>query len=399
MLNSLYYFIWRIATFLLAKLIGLLDYFVLKDQDQWIFALAQEQHWSGNLRQIYLAAQKNPQRKCLILAGPRISREWISHYHAIPARSWQGLRCILRAKVILFQYQRADFYWWGIKPRRRLLIHLWHGSPLKGLFFSSPAAYTPFQLANCRADGRACSLLITASHLERLALSLSLAVPFDRVAVTGLPRNDLLFMRSEDLPEDLSALENQLLKKLKGRDLILYAPTFRNQSDGVYAFSQSERDELLRLLEQHNLCLGIRGHINRRSELHLDDHDAIISLGADEFPETQVLLRQTRILITDYSGIWLDFILLDRPVIAFCYDWDFYGRDRGLLYDYQQVFPGNITYDFAALLNVLTQALNDKKYPTDRYQWIKRQFQSQADGNSTQRVLRLIEQKLVDLNH
>ena len=63
----------------------------------------------------------------------------------------------------------------------------------------------------------------------------------------------------------------------------------------------------------------------------------ILPSNADPYP----LLRHTHALISDYSSIFFDYLLLDRPLVFYPYDLEAYRtRSRGLYDDYHHVTPG-----------------------------------------------------------
>ena len=54
------------------------------------------------------------------------------------------------------------------------------------------------------------------------------------------------------------------------------------------------------------------------------------------------ILPAVDLLITDYSGIYLDFLLCDNPVMFIPYDLKQYQTElRGLLFDYDLFTPGS----------------------------------------------------------
>jgi CDP-glycerol glycerophosphotransferase (TagB/SpsB family) len=81
----------------------------------------------------------------------------------------------------------------------------------------------------------------------------------------------------------------------------------------------------------------------------------ILPSTVDPYP----LLRHTHALISDYSSIFFDYLLLDRPVVFYPYDLDAYRtRSRGLYDDYDAVTPGPKAYDAAALERLLVDLLS-----------------------------------------
>ena len=66
--------------------------------------------------------------------------------------------------------------------------------------------------------------------------------------------------------------------------------------------------------------------------------------------DTQELLLMTDLLVTDYSGCYVDFLMLDRPILHFAYDRQYYEKaDRGLYFNLDEVAGGAIVGDFETL--------------------------------------------------
>ena len=78
------------------------------------------------------------------------------------------------------------------------------------------------------------------------------------------------------------------------------------------------------------------------------------------------LLLITDCLITDYSSIYLDFLILDRPIIFFQYDKLQYLENREL-YEYNiNVLPGDICLNDRELIEILSSPINGIKYKKER---------------------------------
>ena len=101
--------------------------------------------------------------------------------------------------------------------------------------------------------------------------------------------------------------------------------------------------------------------------------------------EVGTLLRHAHVLVTDYSSAWIDYLLLDRPVVSYCYDLESYMNNRGLLYDYESIFPGKLNHTFESFLAELQKALNNG-IPGRQQVRVKRLFHKYSDGNNSRRV-------------
>ena len=186
--------------------------------------------------------------------------------------------------------------------------------------------------------------------------------------LTGLPRNDSILKPESALPEDYRKHLDDLRTRLAGRRLVLYAPTWRERADGIYAFSSGELAELEAVLKRNNAVFGIRGHANVRVQAadgQVAGSGAIIFL--NDFPDVNVVLRLSEVLVTDYSSIYIDFLLTGRPILHFTYDMADYVKERGFLYSLHDALTGPAIGTFADLSARLDEALQRGVTHGDQY--------------------------------
>ena len=67
--------------------------------------------------------------------------------------------------------------------------------------------------------------------------------------------------------------------------------------------------------------------------------DRIRSITHDEEPDLNELMIKSDVLVTDYSSAFIDWLILDRPVIFTPYDLEAYTDNFGLLDDYEKLVP------------------------------------------------------------
>ena len=92
------------------------------------------------------------------------------------------------------------------------------------------------------------------------------------------------------------------------------------------------RELTLLLKHRSQLLAGGRVAADLPNVIHYDPT-------ADVYPA----LADVDLLVTDYSSIYFDFLLLDRPIVFFANDLDLYlRRERHLLFEYRDMTPGPI---------------------------------------------------------
>lgn len=249
---------------------------------------------------------------------------------------------------------------------RGICIDLWHGIPVKYIGAQTPSARN----ANAQATYLGKMYQKVALNLkswlvvsnDKMIDILCGGVPFrynkKRILPFGTPRNDFLINHAAD--ENLKLRLRCKYARLLGFDsmkkIVLYLPTWRMRGDCVFAFYnqstnvQEEWQQVMDecnavLIEKHHYATYARYPIVRGSVCSIT-----ISAEQQKLVDVQELLLIADVLISDYSGAYIDFALLKRPVIHFAYDLDEYSQgDSGLAYNLYDVAAGPIVSDVSEL--------------------------------------------------
>ena len=99
------------------------------------------------------------------------------------------------------------------------------------------------------------------------------------------------------------------------------------------------------------------------------------------------LLSVADVVITDYSAIMFDSTIMDIPMVFYCPDYDTYDCDFYL--NYERDVPGEIIKNPDELLEAARRA-KDNGYK-ESIKAFKEMEMGACDGNSTERVCKLIE--------
>ncbi|MGN0548707.1 MAG: CDP-glycerol glycerophosphotransferase family protein [Acutalibacteraceae bacterium] len=167
----------------------------------------------------------------------------------------------------------------------------------------------------------------------------------------------------------------------KGKQLALYAPTFRdNTADDerildnfdVAAFNERFGDKY---------ALLIRLHPQVHSNVRIPDG----AVDVCDYENVTELMRLCDFLITDYSSICMDFAVQDKPVYFYAFDLDRYERDRSFYFDYESYVPGPVAKDFQTLLNLINSTVSET-YRMRRYDFNYSNFGT-PDGKAAERIV------------
>ena len=169
----------------------------------------------------------------------------------------------------------------------------------------------------------------------------------DQVICLGQPRSDIFFEEKKPEPH------------FPGKKMILYCPTHRNEGKEKMEISRLfDLDRLQDFLEKTDYYLVIKKHFyHRNEEEKLDKYDRIIDI-TDQDMDVQELIMETELLITDYSSVYIDYLLLDKPLLFYCYDYENYLKnDREMYFDYADVTPGVKAASFDELFDELRKVI------------------------------------------
>lgn len=181
-----------------------------------------------------------------------------------------------------------------------------------------------------------------------------------KVKPFGVPRNDFYsedHLSSEYLSELRESFERDY-PQLKGKKLVLYTPTFREDAKNNAVFDYFDIGKFINELGDEYV-LAIRLHPNYArycDEEHTIDLDELTAkydiINFTGFKDEQKLLLLSDILIADYSSIMVDYTILKKPIILFAYDLDDYlNKERGFYFDYKEKVPGKIVYNIDELID------------------------------------------------
>lgn len=360
-----------------------LDWLVTPKDKQIIFVTRADVPLAGNLRVMLDAFSVNKKFTVYLFKEKgEIPAGTLKFLQANGVRLLQGfnlkvLWALFSSKTVVLSHSARDAYITHRKPGRRV-VNLWHGvalkqienlCPLRGSFLQNA-----YRRSLIRRNSRIYDAMVASNSVDRLVNALAFDLPLHKVHPTGLPR--FAYMHPEYAwPKDLQIQQTQLIEKLAGRMLVLYAPTFRDNGTSLTQLLGPEDLERIRTFcKQNHIVFGIRPHPYRSHELaQLCDNKHIINLSPKRFTESAVLLQQAHAMVVDYSSIWVDFLYLHRTLLAYTPDKEAYMQsDRGFVHDYDRVFPGPQCNSWAHVLQALEQRL--QKGPT--YQ--DKQSQTQA---------------------
>lgn len=296
-----------------------------------------------------------------------------------------GLLNYMTSKYIFYTHSPFN----GVEClKKQIVVNLWHGMPLKNIGY--------LDNTNQKDIPHFTYTIATSSEFQDI-ISKVFGVSKSKVLVTGLPRTD-----------ELNKFKNILSKlKIDGdkyRKKILWMPTFRKtatgsiRNDGKHKdgelplMSSSEIEDFNKYLSDNNDLLLVKLHpmdslqkedFSKLSNIKIVTNEDFKNIGEQLYS----LFQEFDALITDYSSVYFDFMLLNKPIGFLMDDLEEYKNSRGFVFeDIYQWIPGPIIKDVTHL-KVFVENINaDIDDFKDIREKINNKTNRYSNFNSTERL-------------
>jgi CDP-ribitol ribitolphosphotransferase len=212
-------------------------------------------------------------------------------------------------------------------------------------------------------------------------------LPEENVLVTGIPNNDKIF--DDHFVQDTKVRLLEKYPVLANKKVITYAPTFRGRISTYFKEAKIDLARVHQALGEDYVIIYKAHPLISGSAYENNPHVLFI----EEEPISSIFCI-TDVLITDYSAIAVDWMVFDKPIIAYVPDFKSYSKKPGLTIDYLQEFPGAVTFNEGELIQAL-QATDSTSYQKERALFFKKTY-NYCDGKATERVLKVIEDLMTE---
>lgn len=345
--------------------------------DNVLFISDVRDEMGGNFECVYNALDKSRYNIDIFFKDKQLHRETVSDAMLI-ARKLRSARYILLEDV--FNY--LQFY--DPLPGQEI-IQLWHAE----------GAYKKFGFSRRGEDikispgHRKYTKAIVSAEAIRGCYAEGYGITEDKVIATGIPRTDVFY--DEEWKREVRAEFLRSHPEIGDRKIIFLAPTYRGTKVPEADYDMS-RVPVERLRERYGdeYVLVTKMHPAAYNNMLLSGRrlgdDSGFWIDVSGVRDVNDILPAADILITDYSSIIFDWLLLDRPVIYYVYDRDEYAGDRGMYFPFGEYVYGAVCMDEDELIEAVGRA----DMCTEKRDAFRRKFMSACDGHATDRVAGLI---------
>lgn len=259
------------------------------------------------------------------------------------------------------------------------VFYLTHGTPFK---YCADYYSIPEETNYC----------IASSSKSAELISTNLNFDINKIKVLGQPRNDVFFEKQLN-PHDY-------LKEDFERVIIWY-PTFRQHKYGLKTgskhglpiiYDNSLAKELNEILKQNKTLIVVKPHFSQDLSYIKDLKLSNIKFIDDKFYDDNGITSYQFInacdaLLTDYSSVFADYLLSDKPIGMIWEDIEEYKKNPGLHPDFEKCAEGTTKiYNFKELVAFLFDVANGVDPLKTKREASKNFLNKYCDGKDTQRV-------------
>ena len=351
---------------------------------------------------LYLSEVKDQSLDFYLLTANRdvyddLSKEYsnILYYPSLKA-CWY----MLRSKVFIM-----DSFSWGDNCRFQFfwtakLVQIWHGIGLKKIQLNNKFFLKELEVFSKRM------LVKFVGKLPVYDAIISTGTFFTQEFFkpsfrsknfinTGYPRNDVLVnpgkYKNEKKNTDREAIQKLEDFRKDGIKSILYAPTIRDTGGDAIQDDIIDLKKMNEFALANNLVVIFKLHPIPMYNYDANGLERIIWY--DNVKDVYPLLPLVDVLITDYSSIYLDFILLNRPILFLLYDREKYESKDRELHDYFEDFiVGAISKNQKDLESDIIDAIAlPDKHRMKREEILSKSYDHKC-ADSSKRILEFIKQ-------
>ena len=330
----------------------------------------------------FVWAIKNHKKKAI-----KIDDAKIVEYLSIPYFYY-----LSKAKYWIFNCKMPSYI---CKKKDQIYLQTWHGTPLKRLGHDIHVdENTTFYRSQIKAedmyrsydiDSARYNYMISPNAFCTKIFPSAFNINKERLIETGYPRNDVMSNVTDDEKLKIKKELNIPLHK----KVILYAPTWRDNQYVAkgYTFKlevdfhkwhQYLKDDYIVLFKPHYLIINDYKSTN-------DLQGFLYNIDADQ--DISPLYLITDILITDYSSVFYDFAVMNKPMYFYMYDLEDYQEElRGFYIDIYKDLPGQIYENEDDLLKDVIE----NKYDYAKLKVFKERFNNHDDGMASKRVVDIV---------
>lgn len=305
----------------------------------WLFGSWFGEKYTDNTKYFYEYVVKNKKeiRAVWLTNNSEIIKDLrTKNYECYYAYSIRGYWLSMLAYYSFCTVSYADL---NLYVHGKRVVNMWHGSPLKKIGYDDKHAY-PSSIA-IQEMSKIFFPFIKPLESYHYLLASSVEEVNNLASAFGKCRKEILLT---GLPRNINLNKKKIIKNNVERFKVLYLPTHRNAgANNLVEFNLIENNKIINdFLESfQNIQLDIKMHFYHEKSDNLYTSPDNLRFIEDLKYDLYQNLNDYDLLITDYSSVYFDFLLCQKPIIFYPFDFEEYIiNDRDFYYEYSEVTAG-----------------------------------------------------------
>lgn len=389
----------KTLAYIICYLIYPFSFLVPRNKKQLVFG-SYRGSFTDNSKYLFIyLVEHNPELQVCWLS---INRQTVQKVRALGLPAYWVLSPIGAWKALMAKYWFVNSYSADIMyclSGGATIVNLWHGVGLKRCEFNiNDGALAERYVKKTFRERfyhpesfRRPDYLVSSTPFQSTMFAAAFRIPLERCLDVGYPRNAILQMFKEDVLAFVRKYEPQetmqLIEKCSKFDKVyIYMPTWRDSQKNVFA-QQMDLRALSEVLKKQNALLLLKPHPNTIVDsIYQADNIVLVERTVDIYG----VLPFTDVLITDYSSILYDYLLIPKKqVILYLYDYQEYVKDRDFYYPFDENVVGKQVKTFEELVDVIDQQ-DYKMEEEERIRILDKFWGDTKDKESSKEILNKI---------
>lgn len=341
------------------------------DNAYGVFKYAIETHLNKKYKLIWIVNHKEN------ILRVKCELQGMENACAVYKYSFKGIWSFIRCRYVFHTHGILGFL--NLKQHTDKMINLWHGMPLKTIGLLDPYYKDNYMLFNT-------DVLIATSPIFQNILNQCFGVDNSKILITGQPRCDLLFdnatfWQTAGIDKNQYESVGIWLPTYRASNLELESRTDGNFQDGHICFmSVEDLKDLNLFLNKNRRLLIIKLHpMDKLQSYKFPNLSNIHIIKQKDFKDQLYpLLGECDYLLTDFSSVWIDYDITNKPMAFVMDDFSEYNNSRGFtIENLDNILPGPIIDSFTKMEGFIL-----KPYRTEA----TLEFNTYKDNQSTFRL-------------
>ena len=290
---------------------------------------------------------------------------------------------LLEAKYLISNSTFESFF---VKRPDQIYINTWHGTPLKSMGFDIPGKVSNSQnvLRNFLMADYILSPNKHTSDIFIKSYKLDNIFPGE-ILEGGYPRIDLT----------INSEKNVIINKVKhfgieinpNKKTILFSPTWKGSSvNNAKDDIEQIVNETLELVDEFSNQYNVLIKVHPFAYSNIKNDERVADYLISDLIDANEILSIVDLLITDYSSIFFDFLVTNKPIIFYSWDKDLYNFERGMYLEEDEL-PGPTAENMLELKNYINNVDDIHSMYQTKYVTLAEKMVKYDDGNVTKKYV------------